>query len=211
MATAMCQKYVVSSSVVALLVVAAAAHAHSSYGGAWSSIYPASTLRSRMGTTLGSSCYACHAPPNTSAVGTCYKDALKARLDAGRTIAQAIQDVDPLDSDGDGVSNHDEILAARADALGGVGYHPGLVGATGTDPCGSNSTAAITGVLETPPSPPVCTGDINNDGQRNTVDLTLLLSNFGNVGPNLVGDLNTDGTVNTQDLVTFLSTFGQAC
>lgn len=64
---------------------------------------------------------------------------------------------------------------------------------------------------QTPSCTPACTGDFNNDGQRNTQDLTLLLSNFGQNGANLLGDINGDNTVNTQDLVSFLSVFGQPC
>ena len=52
------------------------------------------------------------------------------------------------------VPNGEEALAQRSEP-GEVGFNPGLVGETGTDPCGSDPGAAVTGVLETPPSAPV--------------------------------------------------------
>ncbi len=60
--------------------------------------------------------------------------------------------------------------------------------------------------------PPACPGDFNSDGQRNTNDLTLFLSQFGhNVSLWGIGDMNGDGVVNTNDLTAFLAVFGQAC
>ncbi|MFM9957830.1 MAG: hypothetical protein ACKVZJ_07120 [Phycisphaerales bacterium] len=62
------------------------------------------------------------------------------------------------------------------------------------------------------PVPPPCVGDINNDGQRNTTDLTLLLGTFGQtVPPGTLGDLDGNGSVTTADLVLFLSVFGVPC
>lgn len=60
--------------------------------------------------------------------------------------------------------------------------------------------------------PPACLGDLNNDGQRNTVDLTIFLTNFGTVQPAFTGgDLDGDGDVDTADLVNFLGVFGVPC
>ncbi len=60
--------------------------------------------------------------------------------------------------------------------------------------------------------PPVCVGDINNDHQRNTADLAVLLGSFGqSVAPGTNGDVNNDGVVNTADLLALLGVFGQAC
>ena len=57
--------------------------------------------------------------------------------------------------------------------------------------------------------PPPCIGDINGDGHTNTIDLGVLLSNFGaSVTPNTGGDLNGDGVVNSLDLGLLLSHFG---
>lgn len=60
--------------------------------------------------------------------------------------------------------------------------------------------------------PPPCQGDFNNDGQRNSADLTFLLGFFGqSVPPNTNGDLNGDGFVNVVDLTLFLGNFGIPC
>lgn len=60
--------------------------------------------------------------------------------------------------------------------------------------------------------PPSCPGDINDDGSRNTADLTALLAQFGlNVTPGSGADLNGDGTVNTVDLTGLLAVFGAPC
>jgi hypothetical protein len=60
--------------------------------------------------------------------------------------------------------------------------------------------------------PPACLGDFNNDGERNTLDLTMFLGKFGQVvGPYGVGDMNGDGAVNTLDLTAFLGVFGIPC
>ncbi len=63
-----------------------------------------------------------------------------------------------------------------------------------------------------PAPPPACLGDINGDLSINTLDLAVLLSNFGGVVPaNSGGDFDGNGTVNTADLVFLLSVFGTAC
>ncbi len=61
--------------------------------------------------------------------------------------------------------------------------------------------------------PPACKGDLNNDGQRNTSDLTLFLGAFGSTVPpaSANGDFNNDGNIDTSDLVAFLGVFGVAC
>ncbi|MFM9957226.1 MAG: choice-of-anchor tandem repeat NxxGxxAF-containing protein [Phycisphaerales bacterium] len=60
--------------------------------------------------------------------------------------------------------------------------------------------------------PPACLGDFNNDGQRNTLDLTMFLGKFGQIVPLWgIGDMNGDGAVNTLDLTAFLGVFGVAC
>ncbi len=102
----------------------------------------------------------CHHPTNTGNVGNCYKDAITTKPNSGQTIQQALASVELLDSDSDGVNNVTEILEPRLDQPGQVGYSPGLVGATGTDPCWSNPNQAVTNQLETPPSCyPDCDGD----------------------------------------------------
>ncbi len=47
--------------------------------------------------------------------------------------------------------------------------------------------------------PSALTGDVNNDGVVNILDLVLVASKFGTTSP--IADLNSDGTVNIQDLV----------
>ncbi len=203
---------------------AAPALAFNSYLTAFNSRYPGSTLSARMSAATGSSCNVCHHPTDTSNSGNCYKNSLISRLDAGRTIAQALGDVEVMDSDNDGVNNVTEILASRTDLAGQVGYAPGLIGATGTDPCGA--AGAVSNQLETPPpSGPTCDGiDFNNDGLfPDTQDIADFLTVFaggvcagqqpGDVACNSDIDYNNDGLFpDTQDISAFLSVFaGGAC
>lgn len=186
---------------------ASPASAFNSYLSAFNSAYPTSTLSSRMTSQLGSACYICHQPPNTSAVGNCYKVALAARLNAGRTIAQAIADIATADSDNDGVSNQDEIRAVRTDLPGQVGYSPGLIGATGTDPCATSTTAPVTNVAETPPPP--CRADFNNAGGVTVQDIFDFLSAwFANVPS---ADFNNAGGITVQDIFDYLSAWFTGC
>lgn len=56
---------------------------------------------------------------------------------------------------------------------------------------------------------PPCPGDTNGDGHTTTVDLTILLGNFGSAATlGASGDLNYDGVVNTVDLTILLGAFG---
>lgn len=59
--------------------------------------------------------------------------------------------------------------------------------------------------------PHPCPGDATGDDVVDFVDLNLILSQFGMVGPGLSGDLNGDGTVDFLDLNSVLSFFGAAC
>lgn len=60
--------------------------------------------------------------------------------------------------------------------------------------------------------PAACFGDLNNDGQHNTADLTILLAKFGQTVPlGTQGDITYDGVVNTADLTSFLGRFGAPC
>jgi len=72
----------------------------------------------------------------------------------------------------------------------------------------TNCAGAVGSIIVPPPN---CEGDLNNDGQRNTADLTLFLGQFGASGAGLPGDLNNDGMVNTADLTLFLGRFGTPC
>ncbi|MBN8644614.1 MAG: hypothetical protein J0L61_05165, partial [Planctomycetes bacterium] len=75
----------------------------------------------------------------------------------------------------------------------------------------SSTTRYTSSVAQTPACTVPCVGDLNNDGQVNTGDLTIFLGQFGSTGSNLSGDFNNDGQVNTADLTTFLGRFGQPC
>jgi hypothetical protein len=134
--------------------------------------------------------------------------ALKARIDAGRTEAQAIADIDAEDSDGDGVSNHDEILAARTDLPGQIGYSPGLIGATGTDPCGTNPATAVSHVLETPPPPP-CRADFNHTGALTVQDIFDFLAAY--FAGTTTADINNANGLSVQDIFDFLAMYFAGC
>ena len=129
---------------------AAQANARIEYFIAWVEKYPTSTLGSRMQELTGASCNICHHPPDRGVVGTCYREDIHALLDSGASIQDALDQLDSEDSDGDGVPNGVEILMPRFENPNEIGYHPGLVGATGTDPCGETPDDAVTGIRETP-------------------------------------------------------------
>ncbi len=98
--------------------------------------------------------------------------------------------------------------APSINAQGDVAFNAGLT------PPDNNQIEWGTGVyvaLVAPP--PVCPGDLNNDGSRNTIDLTIFLAAFGtSVTPGVNGpDFDNNGSVNTADLVNFLGVFGVPC
>ncbi|MFO0833208.1 MAG: hypothetical protein U0637_15350 [Phycisphaerales bacterium] len=196
------------------LITGGAALGHNSYLGAFTARYPASTLPARMLSATGSSCNVCHHPASTSSAGNCYKVALAARINAGRSIAQALGDVALLDSDNDGVSNEAEILQVRADLPGQVGYSPGLAGVAGSDPCGA--AGAVTNQPETPPpAGPVCDSiDFNGDGlfpDAQDIGDYLLVFGGGGCPTGTCGDIdfNNDGLFpDTSDLASLLQVFG---
>jgi hypothetical protein len=192
---------------VASLVCAPAALGHPEYVTAFRNAYPTSTLLTRVASETGQSCYVCHHPSGSSysKAGNCYRMALKARIDAGRTIAQALADVDPLDSDGDGVSNHDEILWVRTDLPGEVGYSPGLVGATGTDPCTTTSLVGtpVTNHAETP-----CRADFNHIDGVTVQDIFDFLNAW--FAGSAAADFNGGG-IDTQDIFDFLNAWFAGC
>lgn len=124
---------------------------------AWKLKYPTSTLPDRMDTLTGRDCNVCHHPPNLNTPGNCYRDDLSILIQQGLTIEQAITQLDTEDSDGDGFSNGEEATRRRPEA-GEIGYNPGLIGETGTDPCGDDPNEVVTGVPETPSSIPATSG-----------------------------------------------------
>lgn len=141
-----------------LWIMAAAgssAHALPSYLTAWQTKYPTSTIDERMATLTGANCNTCHHPPSRSDLGNCYRADIITLLGLGRTITEAIDELDTVDSDGDGIPNGEEITTPRSDQPGQVGYSMGLVGATGTDPCAANASEVVSGQRETPVVVPV--------------------------------------------------------
>ncbi|MFM9956468.1 MAG: hypothetical protein ACKVZJ_00185 [Phycisphaerales bacterium] len=57
-----------------------------------------------------------------------------------------------------------------------------------------------------------CPGDFNNDGQRNTADLVLILGKFGTTQPcSAPEDIVVNFAVNTADLTAFLGVLGTPC
>ncbi|MBL9031490.1 MAG: hypothetical protein JNM80_07250 [Phycisphaerae bacterium] len=166
-----------------------------------------------MQSQTGSACNVCHHPSSTSNAGNCYKVALAARINAGQTIAQALASVEGLDSDNDGFSNLDEILRVRTDPPAGIGYNPGLIGAAGTDPCGSNPSSAVTNQRETP----VAACYANCDGSTTTPvlnvnDFTCFLNQFaaGDTRANCDGS-TTAPMLNVNDFTCFLNQFAIGC
>ncbi len=61
------------------------------------------------------------------------------------------------------------------------------------------------------PSPSPCPADLDNSGQIDLNDLSILLVNFGQFGGAAEGDLNGDGLVDLLDLSTLLAAFGTSC
>lgn len=208
----LCSNVVVSAGVVVAVAVvmsapAPTARATNGLKNAFAARYPGSTLLSRTAAATGNQCYVCHHPNDTGNPGNCYKEAIALRIAAGRTNAQAIADVELMDSDGDGVNNRDEILLARTDMTGQVGYNPGLIGAKGTDPCFTNTNAAVTNQLETPPT--TCPADFNGDGFVNGDDYDGFATAFDVA--DAAADFNGDGFVNGDDYDAFASAFDAGC
>jgi hypothetical protein len=193
------------SLALAVAGLTARATAFPMYYDAWVARYPTSTIPMRMETILGAGCFTCHLPTSFGDEGTCYRLDIRDRLHAGMTIEEALAAVEPLDSDGDGVSNLEEILEPRADMPGQVGYHPGLVGPMGRTPCGPIPNDPITNQLETPP----CAADFNQDGLANSQDYFDFLTAFFAQSP--AADFNHDGVVNSQDYFDFLTAFFAGC
>lgn len=119
---------------------------------AWKLKYPTSTIPSRMATLSGSECYTCHDPAGFGLSGNCYRNDLVALIQGGSNVADALNSLDGVDSDGDGYANGVEATMQRTDSAD-IGYNMGLVGDTGTNPCGATPSTPITGVSETPPAP----------------------------------------------------------
>jgi hypothetical protein len=191
------------------------ADAFPSYLQAWEARYPASTLPDDMATLVGSSCFTCH-NPNDFSTGTCYRVDIINRLKAGDTIQQALAAVETLDSDGDGVPNLVEILAPRPGGAQ-VGFHPGLRGPAGVDPCytpGPND--AVSSRSETPKYGACCSGvtcslqvlDACVGANRRFVgDLTACNAPANDTTPCCRVDFNQDQKRTPADIFAFLNAF----
>jgi dockerin type I repeat protein len=193
---------------VMILIGAAAARAgRPDYYAAWVKRYPTSTIPHRMSTVLGLECYTCH-QPSIGAGGTCYREDIKALIEQQIPIEVALDMVEPLDSDGDGVPNGVEILTPRAGAPDDVGYHPGLRGDTGLSPCAGNPFIPLTGQDETP-----CRADWDASGAVNSSDISAYLGTWleappgggGGGDPPLRTDMNGDGAINSADISAYLT------
>lgn len=195
-----------------LLATAYPAAALPDYYDAWVKRYPTSTIPQRMQAAAGSVCYTCHTPPSVSEEGTCYRIDLRSRLHQGQTIEQALAAVEWLDSDNDGVPNLVEILAARTDLPGQVGYHPGLVGPTGVSPCSSTPMVPVSNQNETPAW---CYANCD----QSTVAPTLNVNDFlcfqsafasGSAYANCDGS-TAEPILNVNDFLCFQSQFAAGC
>lgn len=195
------------SLLVLTLLAASGAAAMPPYLVAWEAKYPTSTIPSRMATLTGSACNTCHHPPQRYYAGSCYREAIRQLLDSGMEIGQALDAVDGLDSDGDGIPNGVEILTPRADLPGEVGYHPGLIGPTGTDPCYDDPDEIVTGISETPPT--ACPADLDGDGVVDFPDYLVFLNLYDADDPG--ADLDADGVVDFADFLDFLNHYDAGC
>jgi hypothetical protein len=159
----------------ALFAPTLSANARPAYLTAFEERYPTSTLSTDTADITGASCNVCHNPFNFFAEENCYRRDLIAILNQGFNIREAIAAVEPIDSDNDGFSNISEILFPRA--AGSVGYNPGLIGPTGTDPCSTDPTQIITDRAETPVAV-ACAEDYNRDAALNLDDLSDFITDF---------------------------------
>jgi hypothetical protein len=189
---------------------------------AWQARYPTSTLPQRMSALTGSQCNVCHTPPNRFDIGTCYRLALRDQLNLNLTIEQALEAVHNMDPDGDGVPSGVEILMPRSDAPGQIGYHPGLVGPGGRDPCAVNPSNPVTGQSETPAAAcyPNCDGSTVQP-VLNVDDFTCFINEFA-LGQSLPPAqqvshyANCDGStiapvLNVDDFTCFINEFALGC
>lgn len=174
---------------------------------AWQTKYPTSTLPSEMASLTGSSCHTCHHPPQRHYPGTCYRETLKSFVEMGMEIEDALELADPMDSDGDRVPNGVEILMQRSDDPTQIGYHPGLVGSLGTDPCYDFPEEVVTGRSETPAA--ACPADLNGDGFVDFADYLEFLNLYEAQDPRV--DFNGDGFVDFLDYLEFLNLYEAGC
>lgn len=85
-------------------------------------------------------------------------------------------------------------------------------GVTASNVGGNTNSTPTSASFTTIVPPPTCEADANGDGNVDSADLSVLLSNFGGpaAGPG-AGDFNNDGQCNSADLSVLLAQFGQSC
>ena len=106
-------------------------------------------------------------------------------IDAGDQSGKSVSGAG--DINGDGV---DDLIIAAPGANGSIGFSQSI----------GESYVVFGGVLQS------CPSDLNNDGDVDTADLGILVSQFNTPGPG--ADINGDGTVDTADLGILVGAFG---
>lgn len=231
---------VIAGGTLVVLAATASGRANPDYLQAFKDRYPSSTLPEDMEFTLGVQCYVCHNPSQFFGDLNCYRRDIIQRLRAGRTIHQALADIETTDSDSDGVNNLSEILTPRFDGAGWgapfprIGFNPGLVGQTGADPCYSDPAQPQSFRPETPGTP--CgqadiadtAGTPGPDGSVDNGDFALFFTEFFaascSICPNTAGlpcnpaDIadtagapGPDGCVDNGDFSLFFTAFFAGC
>jgi hypothetical protein len=211
------------AGLVALAGLVSGAGANPDYLQAFSDRYDTrSTLVNDTAIATGSACFVCHNSNAFFGDWNCYRHDLILRLRAGRTIQEALADIESFDSDSDGVNNFDEITRARPPVAGQpqqTGYNPGLIGPMGVDPCYTNGpTLSVTGRLETPPAVVVTGACCEGSTCRvtTTTACTGVTARFVGAGSvcNVVGnsttpccfaDFNQSGSLSVADIFDFLA------
>ncbi len=116
-------------------------------------------------------------------------------------FAQISVDTPSSTADGTLVTITFEVLSAKASELL-------LTGVIISKAAGVQLPVIIENAEITEPSP-TKTGDANEDGNINILDLTFVASHFGSANPSPAADVNKDGSVNILDLTLVASLFGQ--
>jgi hypothetical protein len=90
----------------------------------------------------------------------------------------------------------------EADLVCDQAYYVMVGGYVETTPLGAGTlNVSVTGGS---PCAPACAGDFNNDGVRDGLDMTVILSGWGTPA----GDINGDGTTDGLDMTVVLSGWG---